>query len=128
MGYSAKDTSSKIVGSLCRKLPMSRTRSTRKVSDQDLIRLNSLGYSLSTIAQRLGCHPTTVTLRLQALGIAPADTRHAFMEDVLDRLGDAQVAWLESILGPHHSVKDFVTSLILKEYLKSHGNQSKPGN
>ena len=57
-------------------------RRNRKGSDRDITRLNSLGFSLSKIGERLSCHPTSITLRLKSLKIAPADTRRAFMEDI----------------------------------------------
>lgn len=96
-------------------------RSNRKASDGDLIRLNSLGLSLSTIAQRFGLHPTTVSQRLIGLGIRPADTRRSFMEDICNMLSDEQQDWLADELGPATSIKGFVHDLIVSEYLKSRG-------
>lgn len=93
-------------------------RANRKINDADLIRLNSVGLSLATIAKILNCHHTTVTQRLKALNIPPADTRRAFMEDVATRLSADQMDWLADQLGPHHSVKDFITNLLAKEYLR----------
>lgn len=93
-------------------------RANRKINDPDLIRLNSVGLSLGTIANLLGCHHTTVTQRLKALNIAPADTRHAFMETIAMRLTPNQMDWLADQLGPHHSIKDFVTNLLAQEYLR----------
>ncbi len=91
----------------------------------DMIRLNSLGLSLSTIAKELGCHTTTVTTRLKKLNIPPADTRRAFMEDVCSSLTVKQLAWLSEELGPHLSVKDYILNLLAKEYLK-HNNKAVP--
>lgn len=92
-------------------------RPNRKASDQDIIRLNSVGLSLSTIARILNVHPTTVTLRLKSLNIEPADTRRAFMEDVVKTMSEAQAEWLADQLGPHTSIKDFVTNLIVDKYI-----------
>lgn len=100
-------------------------RANRKASDDDIIRLNSVGLSLSTIADVLGCHPTTITLRLKALGVDPADTRRAFMEDIFRTLSTDQQDWLADQLGPHISVKDFVRNLLVKAYL-TRGNNAKP--
>ena len=61
-------------------------RRNRKGSDRDITRLNSLGFSLSTIGEKLACHPTSITLRLKSLKIPPADTRRAFMEDIFNDL------------------------------------------
>lgn len=94
-------------------------RPNRKANDSDLIRLNSVGLSLSTIADKLKCHPTTVTQRLVALGIPPADTRRSFMEDVYMGLSDSQREWLISQLGPHLSIKDYVKNLLVSEFIKS---------
>lgn len=89
----------------------------KKVNDRDVIALNSVGISLAGIAKRLNCHHTTVTSRLSALSVSPADTRRSFMEDIYDGLSPRQQEWLINQLGPSHSVKDFVKSLIIKEYV-----------
>lgn len=94
------------------------TRVNRKADDKDIIRLNSVGLPLSTIGRELGCHPTTITLRLQSLKITPADTRRSFMEEVWYSLSPAQQDWLVEQLGPHHSIKDFVKSLIVNDFLR----------
>lgn len=94
-------------------------RPNRKASDQDIIRLNSVGLSLSTVAQILNVHPTTVTLRLKSLNIEPADTRRAFMEDVIKTMSEAQAEWLADQLGPHLSIKDFITNLIVAKYVEA---------
>lgn len=92
-------------------------RSNRKATDADIIRLNSVGLSLSTIASALNCHPTTITLRLRSLNVPPADTRRTFMEDVFVTLSEPQQEWLADQLGPAIPVKDFVRNLIVKEYI-----------
>ena len=61
-------------------------RANRKSTDAEIIGLNSAGLSLATIASKLDCHPTTITLRLKSLKIDPADTRRAFMEDIYNPL------------------------------------------
>lgn len=89
----------------------------KKLNDADVIGLNSVGISLAGIAKRLNCHHTTVTARLTALSVPPADTRRSFMEDIFDGLSPKQQDWLIGQLGPSHSVKDFVKSLIIKEFV-----------
>lgn len=91
-------------------------RANRKATDEDIIRMNSVGLSLSTIAKALGCHPTTITLRLKNLKIEPADTRRSFMEDVFLELTTDQQEWLADQLGPYLSIKDFIRKLIQNEY------------
>lgn len=100
-------------------------RSNRKINDTDLVRLNSIGLSLATIAGVFGCHHSTVTQRLKLLNVPPADTRHAFMEGVVKRLSSNQADWLADQLGPHLSIKDFVTNLLVKAYLADQTNQTK---
>lgn len=94
-------------------------RPNRKASDEDIIRLNSVGLSLKTIGKQLGCHPTTVTLRLAALGIEPADTRRAFMEDIYKELSPTQQDWLAQQLGPRISIKDFVHNLVIEKFVSN---------
>jgi hypothetical protein len=89
----------------------------RKADDSQIIGLNSAGISLSGIGKRLGIHHTTVTSRLKVLNIAPADTRRAFMEEIYDELSLHQKDWLIEQLGAGRSIKDFVKSLIIKEYI-----------
>lgn len=100
-------------------------RANRKANDTDIIRLNSVGLSLATIAEMLGCHPTTVTLRLKALGIQPSDTRRAFMEDVLQMLSNGQQAWLvEEMEKPNApNIKMYVKELLINEFNRQ--NQGK---
>lgn len=85
--------------------------------------MNSVGISLATIASIIGCHPATISLRLKQLNIPPADTRRAFMEDIIVTLSDDQQEWLVNQLGPHISVKDFVRNLIVEEYVRSNGTK-----
>ena len=94
------------------------TRTNRKASDNDIVRLNSLGLSLATIGKELGCHPTTITLRLQALNIEPADTRRTFMEGIVLALSEKQRDTLADKLGPHLSIKDYVRNLIAKDLIQ----------
>ncbi len=91
-------------------------RANRKATDADIIRLNSVGLSLATIARALECHPTTITQRLKSLGVPPADTRRSFMEDVFLSLTLEQQEWLANQLSSGQSVKDFVKNLLVQAY------------
>ena len=91
-------------------------RANRKAEDADIIRLNSVGLSLGTIARVLDCHPITVTLRLNSLGVPPADTRRSFMEDIFVSLSVEQQEWLADQLVSGMTIKEFVKSLIIKAY------------
>jgi transposase len=97
-------------------------RVNRKATDADIIRLNSVGMSLSSIAKELSVHPSTVTLRLQQLNVPPADTRRTFMEDIYKSLSSAQQDWLVDQLGPHLSIKDFVRNMLVEKYVATQGN------
>lgn len=98
----------------------------RKADDNQIIQLNNIGLSLCGIAKRLNVHHTTITYRLRALGIAPADTRRAFMEDIFEALSSSQQAWLVEQLGPGYSVKDFIRSLLIKEFVNRTAPVSTP--
>ena len=93
-------------------------RANRKATDTDIIRLNSVGLSLATIARALEVHPTTITLRLRSLGIPPADTRRSFMEDVFLSLHPEEQEWLADQLSSTLSIKDFVRILIQTKFKK----------
>lgn len=89
----------------------------RKVAREDIIRLNALGISLARMAKILECHPTTITLRLQSLGIPAADTRYSFMEKIYDRLSEDQREWLSDLLLKNDlSVNEYVFRLITREH------------
>lgn len=87
--------------------------------DQDIIRLNSVGLSLNTIGKTIGCHPTTVTQRLKELKVQPADTRRAFMEDIVRSMSEEQLDWLASQLGPHVSIKDYIRNLLVEKFVEA---------
>lgn len=97
---------------------MTAPRATRKASDEDIIRLNAMGLSLKTIGKILGIHPTTVTIRLNGLGVKVADTRRTFMEDVLRTMPETQCDWVADQLGPHRSIADFIRNLITDAYVR----------
>lgn len=97
-------------------------RANRKATDADIIRLNSVGLSLATIARALQIHPTTVTLRLKSLGIPPADTRRSFMEDIFLTLTLEQQEWLADQVTTTN-IKDFVKQLLTDKYAAANPNQ-----
>lgn len=98
-------------------------RVNRKATDAEVLRLNSVGLSLATVANCIGCHPTTVTLRLKRLGVDPADTRRTFMEDVFLQLSFQEQEWLADELARQNiSVKTFVKRLLKQAY----SNQGTP--
>lgn len=90
----------------------------RQKLDDKIVNLNNVGLSLAGIAKKLDVHHTTITYRLKALGITPIDTRRAFMEDIYETLSFSQREWLISQLRPGYSVKDYVRSLLIQEFMK----------
>lgn len=101
-------------------------RPNRKATDADIIRANSVGLSLATIARALDCHPTTITLRLKSLKIPPADTRRAFMEDVFLALSPSEQEWLADQVSGSLPIKDYVRQLIQREHARHLLNQGNP--
>ena len=87
-----------------------------KLRDADIIRMNSVGLSQSTIASTLGCHPTTVTQRLKFNNVTPADTRRGFMEDIIMGLGADCSEWLADQVSQNLTIKDYIVSLIKEKY------------
>ncbi len=87
-----------------------------KLRHADIIRMNSVGLSQSTIATALGCHPTTVTQRLKLNNVTPADTRRGFMEDIIMGLGADCSEWLADQVSLNLTIKDFMVSLIKEKY------------
>lgn len=89
----------------------------RKADDQLIIHLNNVGLSMVKIGDILDVHHTTIHYRLRALGIAPVDTRRAFMDEIFESLTQRQQDWLMDQLGPGYSIKDFTKSLIVKDFI-----------
>lgn len=87
-----------------------------RLRDMDIIRMNSVGLSQSTIANAVGCHPTTVTQRLKFNNVEPADTRRGFMEAIIIDLGCDCSEWLADQVSQNLTIKDFIVSLIKEKY------------
>lgn len=98
----------------------------QRISDKEVLRLNSVGISLVTIGRILNCHPTSITLRLKSLGVPPSDTRRSFMEDVFFGLTPAQQMWLMDQLGAHIPIKDFIKGLIVDAYIDHTMQKANP--
>lgn len=92
-------------------------RKDRKASDAAIVKLNAVGLSSRTIAKMLGIHPTTISNRLKKLNISAIDTRRSFMEDVINSLAPAQKNWLVEQVGPHNTILQYVTSLIVSDFI-----------
>lgn len=85
--------------------------------DSHILRLNAVGLSLATIAEIIGCHPSTVTHRLKKLNIPPIDSRRAFMEDIIASLSDEEQAWLIELMEEKElNIKEFMTKLIKHKF------------
>jgi predicted transcriptional regulator len=93
-----------------------KARRNRKISDDQVLRLNNLGMSLTTIADILGCHPTAVTARLKRLNVAASDTRRSFMEQIYSDLTEAEQNWVAEQVGLDSNIKTFITNLIQRAY------------
>lgn len=100
-------------------------RANRKASDADIIRLNSVGLSLATIARALDCHPTTITMRLKSLKIPPADTRRSFMEDIFLSLSLDQQEWLADQVA-NTSIKEYIKRIIVEKHAEANQGNSNP--
>lgn len=106
-------------------------RRNRKGSDADIIRLNSIGLSLATIAGRISCHPTSITLRLKSLKIAAADTRRSFMEDIYNSLDPVFETDVADILTSDastkpRSIKDYMRDLLVKDVATRKAASAEP--
>lgn len=101
---------------------MANVKKAHRVQDIDIKRLNHVGLGLKAIAEHLGCHAATVTLRLKAMNIEPTDTRRSFMEQVFFSLTPDQQDWLShNLFNAGIGVKEFVSTLITEAY------QNNPG-
>lgn len=100
-------------------------RANRKASDADIIRLNSVGLSLATIARALDCHPTTITMRLKSLKIPPADTRRSFMEDIFLTLTIDQQEWLADQVA-NTSIKEYIKRIIVEKHAEANQGSNNP--
>jgi hypothetical protein len=96
---------------------MANVKKANRVQDVDIKRLNHVGLGLKAIADLLGCHPATITLRLKDMGIEPTDTRRSFMESVFTSLTPAEQDWLShNLFNASIGIKEFVAKLIREAY------------
>ena len=99
---------------------MANVKKANRVQDADIRRLNHVGLGLKAIADHLGCHAATITMRLKAMGIDPIDTRRSFMERVFQGLTPAEQDWLShNLYNAGIGVKEFVTTLIREAYMST---------
>lgn len=92
------------------------SRPKKLINEPLLIAMNMLGYSLFSISRVMKCHPSTVTNRLRDLGIPAIDTRHSFMEDIIEPMPDVQKEWVLDQLSNKVTIKTYVRDLINKDY------------
>lgn len=93
-------------------------RRNRKGSDEEILRLNSLGLSLTAIGLILDSHPSSVSLRLKNLRVTPADTRRSFMDNIFHNLPDDYrdvVADLLTTTAKPKSIKEYVRDLLVRD-------------
>lgn len=99
---------------------MANVKKANRVQDTDIKRLNHVGLGLKAIADLLGCHAATVTLRLKAMGVDPTDTRRSFMEQVFLSLTPDEQEWLShNLYNSGTSIKEFTTRLIKEAYAQA---------
>lgn len=89
----------------------------RKATDHELLQQNALGRSLQGVGDIFSLHPTSVSARLRNLGVAPADTRRSFMDEVLAGLTPDQLSWLSQQVSPEKNIKSLVRELIRDRYI-----------
>lgn len=88
-------------------------RHNRKITDEDALRLNAVGLSISTMAKLLNCHPSSVSLRLKSLKVEPQDTRKSFMEGIFTNLSEAQQEALADYLFDNTiNVQEYILKLV----------------
>lgn len=106
-------------------MPATPKQPKARAETSDIIRLNSVGLSLSAISKLLNCHHTTVAARLAIHGVEAADTRRSFMEDIYWGLSEPQRKWLTDQLSPTHTIKDYVKGLLIKEFMHARNSNQK---
>lgn len=105
---------------------MSRKNHNAEMNAQ-IFRLNNVGLALSTIAELLSCHPSTVTNRLRAMNVPINDSRRAFMEELLQLLDVDTQNWLvDELVDREMNSKEFLALLIKKEHLNVKEQRSEP--
>lgn len=101
-------------------------RHNRKITDSEILRMNGVGLSLATIAKTRDCHPSSISLRLDAMNVPAANTRRAFMEEIFMGLEpEIQESLADHMTPPDGSpptttLKQLVASLITEKFKASH--------
>lgn len=103
-------------------LPQTPPRANKKGSDEDILRLNGVGFSQQAIANIVGSHATSITARLKRLNVEPVDTRRAFMENVIRLLPEDTAEWLADQMVPPdgsppvETLQEFIANSIKARY------------
>lgn len=84
----------------------------KKAPTQEILLDNAMGMSLSAIAYKYDVAPSSVAQRLRQLGVAPADTRRAFMDFVLSNLSPEIFAWIRSQVQPDYPIRKLIVDAI----------------
>lgn len=77
-----------------------------------LLRMVKLGFSVKTIAGIYDCHISTITNRLNALGVSAMDGRRNFIEDVFYGLEEDEQLWLIESLDYYENIKELFKEMI----------------
>lgn len=94
----------------------------RKAPTQEVLLDNAMGMSLGAIAYKYDVAPSSIAQRLRQLGIAPADTRRAFMDFVLSSLSPEIFAWVRTQVSADYPIRQLVVDAIIALHNKEETN------
>ena len=101
----------------------------KKFTDNDLIILNNIGLTTSTIAKILGVNQSAIYPRLKKLGLQafyPRGKSKSFMEDVFFELSIEEKGFLAE--KAQNNVKNYIINLIKKDYADTYSKGSDSGS
>jgi len=84
----------------------------RKAPTKEVLLDNAMGMSLGAIAYKHDVAPSSIAQRLRQLGVAPADTRRAFMDFVLSKLSPEIFTWIRTQVSSEYPIRQLVVDAI----------------
>lgn len=94
-----------------------------EINEITLLRMVKLGFSVKTIADAHDCHISTVTNRLNSLGITAMDGRRNFIEDIFFGLEEEEQGWLIESIDYYTDIKELMREMLKNAYQRHSSGQ-----
>lgn len=101
--------------------PKARRPKSQKFSRNQAARLLNMGFSQKEVSSLLNVHKATLNKFVLENNIKTIDQSLSIGHHLKERLSPDQLTWLYSQLGVNTDIIDYLTGLILEQYMKNFG-------